>query len=150
MSKYPIWWDSTITLYNRYEDPVTQVVTWYRTVLTDCFWKVNILTAYDSTATIRAYTNSIICRIPKNEEYYSPYEWKRLSNNERLNSFTLQTGDIVINGEVDDSINEYVKGQRSTDLVDQYKDLGVIRIETIADNSAEIRNIPHYTVSQGI
>lgn len=150
MSRYPIWWDSTITLYNRYEDPVTQLVTWYRTVLSDCFWKTNIMTVYDSSSAIRSYTNSIICRIPKNDDYYSPYEWKRFDAMTRSNSFTLQNGDIVINGEVDDEINEYVKGQRSSDLVEHYKDLGVIRIETIADNSDELRNIPHYLVSQGI
>lgn len=150
MSNFPIWWNSTITLYNRYEDPITQLVTWQRTVLTGCFWKVNVMTVYDSSSINRAYTNSIICRIPKNSDYYSPYEWKRLDGMNRSLGFTLQTGDIVINGEVEDDVNEYVKGQRSSDLVEKYKDLGVIRIETVADNSDEARNLPHYVVSQGI
>lgn len=150
MSRFPIWWDSTVTLYNRYEDPTTQLVTWYRTTLSDCFWKTNVLTTYDRTDSVRGYTNSIICRIPKSNDYYSAYEWKRLNNNDRSNSFTLQTGDILVNGDVDDDINEYVKGQRSSDLVDRYKDMGVIRIENVADNSDELRNLPHYLVSQGI
>ena len=150
MSRFPIWWDSTITLYNRYEDPETQEVTWYRTILTDCFWKVNITTVYDSPAVNKNYTNSIICRIPKSDSYLSSYEWKRLDSNNRANQFTLQTGDIIVNGEIYDDINEYVRGQRSSDLVENYRDLGVIRIETFADNSDEARNLPHYLVSQGV
>lgn len=150
MSRFPNWWNSTITVYNRYEDSLTQLVTWQRFVLTDCFWKVNISTVYSSTKVNKSYTNSIICRIPQDESYISAYEWKRLDARNRSNYFTLQTGDIVINGEVDDDINEYVKGQRSTDLIEKYKDLGVIRIEIFADNSDETRNIPHYLVSQGV
>lgn len=150
MSRYPVWWNSTVTLYNRYEDPLTQLVTWYRTVLTDCFWKVNVVTRYDSSEINKSYTNQIICRIPKNNDYYSAYEWKRFTAMNRSNTFTLQTGDILINGEVDDVIDEYTKGQRSTDLAERYKDLGVIRIENVADNSDETRNIPHYVASQGV
>ena len=150
MSKYPNWWNSTITVYNRYEDPVTQLVTWYRTVLSDCFWKVNVGVVYDSPAITKNYTNMIVCRIPKNDNYLSAYNWKRLDGENRALKFTLQVGDIVVNGEVNDTINEYVKGQRSTDLVERYKDLGVIRIENTADNSDEARNIPHYLVSQGV
>ena len=148
MNKFPIWWNSTVTLYNRYEDPVTQVVTWYRSILTDCFWKINTNSVYENNNISVTYGNEIICRIPKNENYLNPYLWKRLDAEHRISKFTLQTGDILVNGELTDDINEYVKGQRSTDLVDRYKDLGVIRIETVADNSDVVRNLPHYLASQ--
>ena len=36
---YPIWWDTTLTIYNQFKDPVTRVVTWYRTVVGGSFWK---------------------------------------------------------------------------------------------------------------
>ena len=148
MNKFPIWWNSTVTLYNRYEDPVTQVVTWYRSILTDCFWKINTNSVYENNNISVTYGNEIICRIPKNENYLNPYLWKRLDAEHRISKFTLQTGDILVNGELTDDINEYIKGQRSTDLVDRYKDLGVIRIETVADNSDVVRNLPHYLASQ--
>lgn len=147
---YPPWWNSTVTIYNRYEDPLTQIVTWYRTVLTDCFWKVNVGVVYGNQSMNASYTNMIICRIPKNDNYVNAYIWKRLSAEERLLNFTLQVGDIIVNGEVDDDINEYIKGQRSSDLIERYKDLGIIRIETTGDNSDEVRNLPHYLASQGV
>ena len=150
MSKYPIWWNSTVTVYNRYEDPLTQVVTWYRTVLTDCFWKVNVGVVYGNQSISTSYTNIIIFRIPKNDNYVNAYDWKRLTTEERLLKFTLQVGDIIVNGEVDDDINEYTKNHRSTDLIERYKDLGIIRIETTADNSDDARNLQHYVASQAV
>lgn len=150
MSKYPKWWNSTVTVYNKYEDPLTQIITWQRTVLTDCFWKVNVGIVYGDQSLNTSYTNMIICRIPKNDNYLSPYEWKRLAAESRSSKFTLQIGDIIINGVVDDDIDEYAKGHRSSDLVDRYKDLGIIRIETVADNSDDARNLQHYVASQGV
>ena len=39
MSKpgYPVWWETTITVYNKFIDEQTQLVHWYRNVVTDCF-----------------------------------------------------------------------------------------------------------------
>ena len=39
MNSFGPWWDTTITIFNRFEDPQTQVVTWYRTVLYNNFWQ---------------------------------------------------------------------------------------------------------------
>ena len=39
-SIYPIWWDTTVTVYNKFVDSNTQVVTWYRTVIEKCFWSL--------------------------------------------------------------------------------------------------------------
>lgn len=37
MNSYPIWWDTDLTIYNKFTDPQTQLIKWYRTVLTNCF-----------------------------------------------------------------------------------------------------------------
>ena len=33
MNNYPSWWDTTVTIYNRYEDPQTNLVSWHRHVV---------------------------------------------------------------------------------------------------------------------
>ena len=39
MNVYPIWWDTTVTIYNKIQDPQTRVVSWQRTVIPNGFWK---------------------------------------------------------------------------------------------------------------
>ena len=39
MNKYPEWWDSTITLYNKYTDPLTNNVRYFRHVIDDRYKK---------------------------------------------------------------------------------------------------------------
>ena len=75
---YPIWWDSTITVFNRYENPQTQLIKWYKVVLSNCFWKY----AGDrvTIGEVVLDTSSIICRIPKNEKFLDKYKWVQLPN----------------------------------------------------------------------
>lgn len=145
MSNYPIWWDSVLTLYNKYEDPQTQVVTWFRTVLENCFWKASGSKVTMNDITLD--TEGVICRIPKNELFLEKYEWIDLPNDEMEEYFTLAPGDIIIKGVVTDTIDEYTKGQRSSDLINKYKDLrGCIQIEDVALNIGIGRNNEHYYV----
>ena len=39
MNHYPSWWNETITVYNRYTDPVSKLITWYRHIVHGAFWK---------------------------------------------------------------------------------------------------------------
>ena len=137
------WWEKEITVYNRYEDKLTNIVTWYRCNIPNCFWAYegNQLTIGSTVLE----TNTTICRIPKNKRYKARYLWESL--NDKNNYFTLGTGDIIVLGNVSDIIDEYASGHRSTDLINKYKDLqGCIRIHTVADNTGTARCIPHYLV----
>ena len=143
---YPEWWDETVTLYNKYTDKVTNIVTWYRTVLTNCFWANtdNRITVGD----VELQANDIICRIPKNEKYLPKTVWKDLPNDSMGEYFTLGNGDILIQGEVDDVIDEYQKGHHSTDLIAKYKELqGCIYIKRWSDNTGKGRVNPHYYIT---
>lgn len=145
MSNYPIWWDTTITIYNKFEDPQTQVVTWYRNVVENCFWKyVGDKIVINQTV---LETNNIICRIPENSLFLEKYKWIQLPNDEMSQYFTLGAGDIIIKGEVDDVVNEYTAGYRSSDLVAKYKNLqGCMEVQQITLNTGIGRNNPHYFV----
>lgn len=146
MANYAPWWDTTITIYNRYEDKQTNVVKWYRTVVRGAFWK-----STGSKVTIGDVTidsNNIICRIREDSNFRESYEWDQIPNDEKENRFTLGRGDIIVKGEVDDEIHEYTKGQRSSDLLTKYKALqGCLQIERVGINVGTARNEPHYYVS---
>ena len=143
---YPIWWDETVTLYNKYTDPITKIVTWYKTVLTDCFWKNsnNRITVGE----VELQSNDIVCRIPQDENYKPKKDWIELPNDEMGGYFTLGKGDILIQGEVDDIINEQQKGHRSTDIISKYKELqGCIYIKNWSENTGKGRVNPHYFIT---
>lgn len=146
MSKnYPQWWDTTLTIYNRYEDKMTQVVIWFRHTVENCFWKYTGNTV-NIGQTILA-TKDIICRIPEQEDFLERYQWEQLPNDEMSDYFTISPEDIIVKGNVDDVIDEYTKGHRSTDLLEKYKRLqGCMQVEEVALNVGGGRNEPHYYV----
>lgn len=145
MARYAEWWDTTITIFNRYQDPQTQAVKWFRTVLQNCFWK-NLQNEVILGEVKIATGNSILCRIPENPKFIIKPEWEKKPNDEMAGYFTLGQGDIVIAGRVDFEIDEYVKGKRSTDLISKYKAYGCMEIQTIAINIGPGRVWPHYRV----
>lgn len=150
MSKagYPIWWDTSITIYNKTVDKQTQVVMWYRTVLTDCFWQLRGNEVVISN--VELDSKSIVCRIPKSPNFKEKFEWLQLPNDQKQNYFTLGLDDIIIKGAVDDEIDEYTAGQRSTDLLKKYAGLqGCFKIRQFTNNTGIGRNNEHY-LAQGI
>ena len=145
MSNYPVWWDSTVTIYNKYEDPVTRVVKWYKHTVDGCFWKYvgNKVTVADVTIN----SEQVTCRIPKDILYVDSYVWKELTDTEKQEHFTLSTGDIIVNGDVEDTIDEYTQGYRSTDFISKYKALqGCMQISRVAIDTGTGRCCEHYYV----
>lgn len=144
-NNYPVWWDTTLTIFNRYEDPQTYVIRWYKTIVENCFWKytgnkINV-------GEIVLETNNTICRIPKDDRYLDKYQWLSLPNDTMANYFTLSQNDIIIKGEVSDEINEYKSGKRSSDILSKYKALqGCIQIEEVGNNTGIGRCDEHYWV----
>ena len=142
---YPLWWDSTLTIYNRFISTLTYETTWFRHVINDCFWK----NTYDE---IRLganviLSNIVICRIPQSDEYMELSKWQELPNDEKREYFTLGQGHIIVKGEVTDEIDEYIKGRHSTDLLDKYtKGQGCMEIDNFVINIGGGRNNPHYFV----
>lgn len=145
MNNYPIWWDTTITIYNRFEDAQTHVVTWTSTVLEKCFWKyTGNKVVIDNTV---LETNNIICRIPKDYRFLEKYEWLNKPSNDMPDYFTLGQGDIIVKGKVTDTINEYQSGKRSSDLKKKYKGLqGCMEVQEFSINVGAGRCNEHYFV----
>lgn len=146
MNNYPVWWDTTITVYNRYEDPQTNIITWYKTVLSNCFWKY----AGDKVVIGKTVleSNNIVCRIPKNALFKEKHEWINLPSDKKSEYFTLGVKDLIFKGEVLDEINEYQSGHRSNDVVAKYKELqGCMEIQFVINDTGIGRGQEHYHVT---
>lgn len=144
MNNYPSWWDTDITVYNKLVDANHQV-TWQSTHLTNCFWQYveNKVTIGETILK----TNGTICRIPKNDAFKERAEWVQLSPTERANFFTLSPEDIIVRGNVTDTIDEYTSGSRSSDLLKKYKSLqGCMVIDQCSVNTGIGRGNEHYYI----
>jgi len=144
VNNYPKWWDKTITIYNKFEDPQTRVVRWYRNVLNNCFWKNSFQRL--KIGEVEVQTDSIICRIPPKNNFLTRPEWLNVPNDTKADYFTLAQGDIVILGEIEDNINEYESGHRSSDILNKYKAYGSMVIDRCNDNTGANLGIPHYHI----
>ena len=145
---YPAWWDTTVTVYNKYMDPQTNVITWYRSVVPGTFWKYvgDKITIGETVLE----TNNIICRIREDNKFLEDYQWRALPNDQMSEYFTLQVEDIIIKGEVTDNIDEYTAGYRSSDFLQKYKAMqGCMTIENVGINVGPGRGLPHY-LARGI
>ncbi len=145
MSIYPLWWDTDITVFNKREDKATHLVKWHKNLLKGCFWShKSDRVSVGETVLATDYT---ICRIPKSEKFLERYQWEQLPNEEISDFFTLGVGDIIVKGLVDEDIDEYTKGKRSTDFIQKYKGLkGCIEVNEISINTGGGRNNEHYFV----
>lgn len=142
---YPIWWDTTVTIYNKFTDPQTKVTRWHRSVVNNTFWDYVGEKVIIGKTTIETYAT--ICRIRKDSRFMEKYEWLQLPNDEMSDYFTLGKGDIIVKGEVEDTINEYEQGSRSTDLIAKYKELqGCMTIDLYSNNTGAGRVNEHYLV----
>ena len=146
MNNYPVWWDNTITIYNKYEDEQTHIISWYRKVLDKCFFK-NVGNKV-SINNVELETDDTICRIPKKDDYMKPHLWVALPNDQKSEYFTIRVGDIIVPDEIQEDINEYIEGHRSTDFIAKYKNLqGCITVEAVGNNTGIGRGNEHYRVS---
>ena len=148
MNIYPEWWNTSVTVYNRAEDSQTNVITWYRHTLDGTFWQY--VKEKVSIGQSVLETNKIICRIRKDDNYLERAEWLALPNDKKAGYFTLGQKDIIVKGIVDDEVDEYVKGHRSTDLITKYKALqGCMEVDSVSNNTGGGRGQEHY-LAEGI
>ena len=139
----PDWWDKTITIYNKYTDPITRVIKWYRTVIDDCFWQNVGSEITVNNSVVKSF--NLICRIPESDLYVQYENWVSLPNDMMFNYFTLNSGDIIYKGLNTFEIDEYKNGSRSTDFLNKFKS-NCLEIKGFSVNTMTGVNIPHYRV----
>lgn len=145
MNNYPSWWNTTLTIYNRYEDQQTNLVSWFRHVVEGAFWKYAGNKIVIGKTVLE--TKDVICRLRKDKSFLEKQDWINVPNDLMSNYFTLSQGDIIVKGEVFDTIDEYTSGKRSSDIKKKYKSLqGCIEIQEWANNTGGGRGNEHYYV----
>lgn len=86
----------TVTIYNKYKDGTTEK--WQRTVITGVYW--NSVKGAVMRKTGVSSADSLQLIIPMSiAGYLPPKEWAKLTN--KAASWTLQSGDTVILGDID-------------------------------------------------
>lgn len=126
-------WDKTITLYNKSEDAETGLIKWHKHRLENCFYKttnnkINI-------GNVQMATGDNIIRIPEQVNYIPPHKWSELSDSEKSNKITLQSGDLIVLDDVTEEIDEYTQGKRSSDLIAKYSVLGCVSVKSVNINN---------------
>lgn len=145
MNNYPSWWNIKVTIYNKFEDPQTNLVRWFRHCVDGTFWKYAGNKVVIGNTVLE--TKDIICRLRKDDKFLERHEWISLPNDKMADYFTLAQGDIIVKGDVEDEIDEYTSGRRSTDLKRKYKGLqGCLEIQEWANNTGGGRGNEHYYV----
>lgn len=114
------YWDATITLYQRQADE-NGAVSWKRSVFKNCFWQRKAIR--DRTNGAEFGMLSAVCRMP------APYPEVRI-------------GDIIVCGSVEDEIDEYTSGRRSTDLLDKYAGNSML-VSDVHHNVRKITGMDH-------
>ena len=98
-----------------------------------------------STIGVLTENKTIICRIPADSRFVDKRTWKELED--KTDYFTLANGDIIILGEVEDVIDEYTAGKRSTDLISKYKGYDeCLEVDTYVNNVQTGVDLAHYRV----
>ena len=145
MSEYPKWWDTDITVFTKYTNPLTKRITWHKYQFTGCFWKYTGAQIRVNTTTLESDSTTV--RIPKQDNYLDKYEWISLTESEMNNYFTLGVGDIIVKGVVSDDIDEYSNGHRSTDLLSKYSQYNAcIQIVNLTIDTGIGRVAEHYHI----
>lgn len=131
--------DYTVTILNKLsaKDSTTKRDVWYPVVLHNCSFTG--ATIRDVQGTTVSVGNAFTCRIPKNEKYRPYKEWK--SNTDDY--FTLNVGDYVFLGELDDS--EIVTPETIQTIYQSHKDTAFC-IRAFKDNTGVIESLEHYRV----
>ena len=143
MNAYGPWWCDTVTVLNKYTDKATHKVTWFSTVLKDCYYKHTQEKMTIGQATIASDVST--CRIPVNDAFVDKRTWNAMSEDDKAKHFTLAIGDIIVAGEVDVEINEYEKGKRATDVLAEYKEWpGYFTVDSVNINVGGGRGNEHY------
>ena len=136
---YPPSWADTVTLYNQHRTDIDgrARTVWLRTVLQGCFYGSKKRQQLSGMTLVSVDTHLV--RIRASARYKPPAEWRRLTSDQAADYFTLGKGDVVVKGEVEDSIPD---NRSASDILNKYPDS--FEVNEVKDNSGPGRFSAHY------
>lgn len=130
--------NADITLYNKYYDIDNDCYMYQKTLIKNVDWqgkKAARVSNNISSSTGMVVDDEYLIFIDKLDNYVSPKAFLRLSKEERVNYFTLATGDKIVKGEID---FEYSTKHTLKDLEQDYDDVVTIMGVTLWSDHMEV------------
>ena len=135
--------NSTVTVWNRYQNRETKKDEWVRHVLHNASWECKIESSVSGTGAIVGGVYSVL--IAAHPDYRDYPTWKQTSEDERKQYFTLNTGDLLALGDIAIEITG-VQPYRESDVRGELIP-NVFQIKAFADESEPHKSGRHYFVS---
>ena len=130
--------NADITLYNKYYDIDNDCYMYQKTLIKNVDWqgkKAARVSNNISSSTGMVVDDEYLIFIDKLDNYVSPKAFLRLSKEERVNYFTLATGDKIVKGEID---FEYSTKHTLKDLEQEYDDVVTVMGVTLWSDHMEV------------
>lgn len=141
MAGFSLFYNNTVTLYNRYFDPETEAEKWYPTVLPNVNLVITRGANVTKAGTADADTAKLFVdmkRLPK--PYLEPVAWSQLSDEEKARYITFTSAeDFFVDG---DTTGTEVTESGFFELMKQTRD-NVYKV-TSADRYPDI--LPHFEI----
>ena len=133
--------NETITVWNRWRNPVTQKHEWFRCIVPNCSWETEIVAQPTTTGAVMANTYNIL--VSEHQDYRPPTEWEALPD--KSTAFTFRPSDIVALGKVTREITG-IEPETEARLKDALAP-NVFTIKVVADRTQGYKLGRHYEVS---
>lgn len=127
--------NADITIYNEYYDIASGYDKYQRTVIEGVDWQGKRNATVTDKGLLLA--DSVLVILDKLDNYISPKKFKKLSNVDRIDYFTLSVGDKIVKGESDFEITG-VKPNSIADLESNFDDVVNIISVTHCSNHFEV------------
>lgn len=127
--------NSSMTIYNKYFNPITRADSWQRHVIYEVFW--------DSTSGITQYkglipNDKVTIYIPFNSNYMNFFIDPKTFQINHTGYWTIQNGDIIVKGIINDEIT------KQSELESEYPN--VFNVSSITINNYGSPNMRHIEV----
>ncbi|KEI81152.1 DUF6751 family protein [Clostridium botulinum] len=130
--------NADITIYNKWYDSMNDIDKYQRTVIKGVNWQSKRNGTVSDKGLLLA--DSTLIFIDKLNNYVSPKNFLKLSNEERPNYFTFAPGDKIVKGDLDFEITG-IKPYRIGDLESEFDDVIDIKSVNILTDHMEVEGV---------
>lgn len=128
--------NADLTIFNKYYDPTSKSEKYQRTQIVGVVWENRKAANVIKSGLISADQVAIYIPFARGANYLQPITWQALSN--KTGKWTLQIGDFVVKGLVNDSIGSSFT---ISDLKAKYNDvLSIKSVDTMDRGSIHMRH----------
>ena len=127
--------NSSMTIYNKYVDPITRLEKWQRHVINEVFWESSKGSSFAKGIN---QNDNVTVYIPLNMNYMTYYVNPISFRDNPTGNWTIQTGDIIVKGTVTDSIT------KQSELEKKYAE--VYNVTKLTPNLFGSSNMHHFQV----